>query len=170
MNKLLGCSLVLITTLVCVSSSFAAKVDIEWKNPENYRDIIAGNTEGKTQFQRTLFKELGEAFTKGGSKLPEDYRLKVVMLDIDLAGKVEQGSPVAIRTVNDFDFPRLKFYMYLYNKSNEIVLQGAQNLKEKKDKHNAFRMKGSQTSFYLEKDLIKKWFDIALIPRLAKLK
>ncbi|PCI62211.1 MAG: hypothetical protein COB35_04550 [Gammaproteobacteria bacterium] len=169
MKKILGCSFALLTVLTFTSSTFAANVEVEWKNPENYRDIVAGNTEGKNKFQQTLFTELEATFSKSAKKLPENYHMKVVMIDVDLAGQVQQGRAISMRTVNDYDFPRLKFYMYLYDQNNNIVLQGTQNLKERKDKHNAFRMKGSQTRFYLEKDLIKKWFDIALIPGVAKL-
>jgi hypothetical protein len=57
----------------------------------------------------------------------------------------------------------------LKDQSGAILLQGLQNLKERKDKHNAFRMKGSQSDFYLEKDLLEKWFDKALYPAIAKL-
>jgi len=169
MNKLLGCTIVLFSALFISQSVAAADVEIEWKNPQNYRDIVAGNTQGKTKFQKVLFSELESAFKKEAKKLPENYRMKVVMVDVDLAGQVRQGQSVSIRTVNDYDFPRLKFYMFLYDEHNKIVFQGTQNLKEKKDKHKAFRMKGSQTNFYLEKDLITKWFDIALVPSLAKL-
>ena len=58
--------------------------------------------------------------------------------------------------------------MVLRDENGSVVFQGEQNLKEKKDKHKAFRMKGSQTDFYLEKSLINKWFEGILLPAVNK--
>jgi hypothetical protein len=166
MKKILGLSL---ATLLVMQSSFAADVKVEWKNPDKYRDIVNGNTQGKSQFRSSLFSELEKTFADEAAAINNKYHLKIIMIDVDLAGQVQLGKAIEVRTVNDFDFPRLKFYLYLYDDNNNIVLQGVQNLKEKKDKHNSFRMKGSQSSFYLEKDLIKKWYKQALIPAINKL-
>ena len=151
-------------TFLLVNTAQAATVEVEWKNPDDYRDIISGNIQSKSNFRKSLFRTMAATFAKHAVNLPPDYNLKVVMIDIDLAGKVQLGRNIEIREINDHDFPRIKFNIVLTDKNDNIILQGVQNLKEQKYKHNSFRMKGSQSSFYLETDLINKWFTAHLIP------
>jgi hypothetical protein len=153
------------TSVACL----AADVEIEWKNIDNYTDIMVGNTLSKRDFKESLMRQFEETFKNYAESIPNKYHLKITMIDVDLAGTVTLGLPVEVRTVTDQDFPRLKFYVVVYDENNNIVLQGVQNLKDQNIKHSAFRMKGSQSDFYLEKDLIKKWFERALIPAINKL-
>ena len=152
-----------------VNASIAAPVEVEWKNPDKYQDIKGGTTQSKKTFRKRLFNTIEKSFTTNMTKIPEGYNLKVTFFDIDLAGKISHGLANEIRTINDFDFPRLHFYMILENEKGEILLQGEQNLKERKDKHSSFRMRGSQREFYLETMLIDKWFDQALVPGVNKI-
>ena len=145
-------------------------VEIEWKNPDKYQDISPGSSQSKKRFQNRLFKVLEKSFNENMNTAPNGYKLKVTMIDIDLAGKINRGLSNEIRMVSDHDFPRLHFYVILENEKGEIVLQGEQNLKERKDKHKSFRMKGSQTDFYLETELLNKWFELALLPKLGVVK
>ena len=165
MKKVIG-GLVLGLMALNVSAAQLGDVSVEWKEPERYQDIDQGNTQSKTTFRKRLFSTLENAFAENMEKVKGDYKLKVTMLDVDLAGRVNKGLTNEIRTIHDHDFPRLHFYIILENEKGEIVLQGEQNLKERKDKHKAFRMRGSQSEFYLETSLINKWFDQALIPAL----
>lgn len=143
-------------------------VEIDFKNPEKYQDIDPGTTQSKKTFRKRLFNTLEKSFNKNMEKVDSAYNLKVTVLDVDLAGKINRGLANEIRTINDHDFPRLHFYIILENDKGEIVLQGEQNLKERKDKHKSFRMRGSQSEFYLETSLIDKWFEKALLPALGQ--
>ena len=151
---------------VCVNVTEAATVQVEWKESDKYTDIIAGNTRSQSNFESALFKAIEGEFETQAAKLVDSYKMEVVIFDIDLAGTVALGQPIKIRKIDDSSFPRLNFYMFLYDKNNKIIFQGAQRLKERKAKHNAFRMHGSQSEFYFEKDLIEKWFNLALVPAL----
>lgn len=161
-------TLILSSLLLIGFNTNAAELKMDWVKPEQYKDIDAGG-DAKAKFQTRLFKDLEKTFQEGAAKLPQDHKLEISMLDIDLAGHVNHSAGVmARRIVTDTDFPRIIFYMVLRDKDNNIVFQGKQSLREKKLKHNSFRMKGSQSKFYMEKDIIEKWFDVALLPALAK--
>ena len=158
----------MLTMLVASPFANAADVKVEWRDLNEFTDIAHGNTQSKTKFRENLVNEITRAFEDNAARLDDRYRMEVVIFDIDLAGSVQRGLQVQVRKIEDHDFPRINFYMYVYDEKDNLILQGAQRLRERKDKHNAFRMKGSQSNFYLEKDLIKKWFDLALIPALEK--
>jgi len=144
-------------------------VSIDWVKPELYKDIDAGSGESKKKHKQKLFNAITKVFEDEAQKLPNDYKLEVSILDVDLAGEVNHGAGVnSRRIITDTDFPRIMFYMVLKDEAGKIVLQGKQSLREKKLNHSSFRMKGSQSHFFMEKDLIKKWFDVALIPAVNK--
>jgi hypothetical protein len=168
MKKLLGMLIPLVFVLDA-SASFAAPVEVEWKNPDKYQDIKPGSTQSKKTFRKRLFRAIEKSFAENMEKIPSGYNLKVTVFDVDLAGKINHGLANEIRTINDHDFPRLHFYIILENEKGDILLQGEQNLKERKDKHASFRMRGSQKEFYLETMLIDKWFDKALVPGVSKI-
>ena len=158
-----------LASMLYLPSTQAAKVDVKWQNPDKYEDIYEGTTQSKSKFRKRLYNTLEETFKLKANELPENYNLEITMLDVDLAGRVQRGLPAEVRTIADSDFPRLHFYMILRDSQGNIVLQGEQNLKERKDKHSAFRMYGSQSEFYLEAILIEKFFDMVLIEAVNKL-
>jgi len=165
--KIINISLV---TLAFIFSAYstAATVSVDWVSPEKYQDIDAGGS-GKNKFKTKLFNELESVFNKEAKELPENYKLEISMLDLDLAGVVDHSQGVmARRVISDGDFPRVIFYMILRDEKGNIVLQGKQSLREKKLKHNRFRMQGSQSDFFMEKAVIEKWFKQALLPAIAK--
>lgn len=168
MKKLIGMLIPLVFALDA-SASLAAPIEVEWKNPDKYQDIAPGSTQSKTKFRKRLFNTIEKSFSENMSKMPAGYNLKVTVFDVDLAGKINRGLTNEIRTISDHDFPRLHFYIILENEKGDILLQGEQNLKERKDKHASFRMRGSQQEFYLETMLIDTWFDKALVPGVNKI-
>lgn len=168
MKKLLT---LIATALICLSAQ-AAEVKVEFVKKEQFKDIDSGANQSQARFEEKLFSVLERTFKKQGEKqLPKDMTLDISVLDIDLAGHVARGLGMGqdIRQVSDKDFPRILFYMILRDKNNNIVFQGRQNLKNNDMKHGEFRMKGSQSDFYMETMLIDKWFDQALVPAVNRL-
>ncbi|MCG7531296.1 DUF3016 domain-containing protein [Psychrobium sp. MM17-31] len=164
-------STLIATALFCLSAQ-AAEVKVEFVKKEQFKDIDSGANQSQARFEEKLFSVLESTFKKQGEKqLPKDMTLDVSVLDIDLAGHVARGLGMGqdIRQVSDKDFPRILFYMILRDKNNNIVFQGRQNLKNNDMKHGEFRMKGSQSDFYMETMLIDKWFDQALVPAVNRL-
>ena len=150
----------------------AADVKVEFLKKEQFKDIDSGANQSQARFEERLFSEFESMFKKHGEKqLPDDMTLDISILDIDLAGHVARGLGMGqdIRQVTDTDFPRILFYMILKDKNKNIVFQGRQNLKNEEMKHGEFRMKGSQSDFYMERMLIDKWFDKVLVPAVNKL-
>ena len=156
-------------TMTLTANASSSKINVEFKSPENYHDIYQGDMTSKKKYRKRIFNTLEKAFAENAKRIPRGYSLDVTVLDIDLAGKVDRGSSNAIRKITDHDFPRLHFYVVLKNRKGEIVLQGEQNLKERKSKHNAFRSHGSQKQFYLETMLVDKWFETAFLPAVNKI-
>ena len=114
MKKLLGMLIPLVFVLDA-SASFAAPVEVEWKNPDKYQDIKPGSTQSKKTFRKRLFRAIEKSFAENMEKIPSGYNLKVTVLDVDLAGKINHGLANEILTINDHDFPRLHFYIILEN-------------------------------------------------------
>jgi len=166
MKKLL--MLLLIASVSSVTQ--AASVSVDFVKTDQYKDIDSGGNQSQNRFEGKLFSIIEKSFSENAAALPGDMSLDISVLDIDLAGAVAHGLGFGadIRQVTDKDFPRLLFYMVLKDKNGEIVFQGRQNLRERKLRHTAFRMKGSQTDFYMETALIDKWFESVLTPAVAK--
>jgi len=163
--------IVAVASIVLSLSVQAASVSVEFVKKELYQDIDSGGNQSQPRFEERLFNVIKSSFEKNAEKLPKDLTLKVSVLDIDLAGAVAHGLGMGqdIRQVSDKDFPRVLFYMILEDKDGKIVFQGRQNLKEKRLSHQDFRMKGSQSDFFMETALVSKWFDGVLVPAVAKL-
>jgi len=163
--------IVAVASIVLSLSVQAASVSVEFVKKEQYQDIESGSNQSQPRFEERLFNVIKSSFEKNSEKLANDLVLKVSVLDIDLAGTVAHGLGMGknIRHVSDRDFPRMLFYMILEDKNGNIVFQGRQNLKEKRISHKDFRMKGSQSDFFLETALVSKWFDGVLVPAVARL-
>lgn len=162
--KLLTASLVVLS-----SSAYAATVNVEWRDMDSFTDIVEGNTQSRKNFRQRIQDELTQAFQEQIAKSSDSLIINITVIDVDLAGEVSQGLAVKIRQVRDQDFPRLKFILEIKDSDGQTLHASVQNIKEKAAKHSAFRMKGSQSDFYLEKQLIEKWSEEMLLPSLVEL-
>ncbi|MGB0835074.1 MAG: DUF3016 domain-containing protein [Psychrobium sp.] len=169
MKKLMLASVLGLCSLAAQASE--SNVSVEFVQSERYQDINASGNQNQARYQERLFKTLEKQFQESANDLPNGMTLDVKVLDIDLAGSVAMGLGMGqdIRQVSDKDFPRILFYVVLKDQNGKILLQGKQNLRDANLRHNEFRLRGSQSDFYMETAIVKKWFDGALIPAVAKL-
>lgn len=169
MKKLLLASVIGLASVAANANE--SSISVDFLNADRYQDIHASGNQNQARFQEKLFKTLEKQFQQSASDLPDGLTMDVKVLDIDLAGAVAIGLGMGqdIRQVSEKDFPRVLFYVVLKDETGKILLQGKQNLRDGNLRHNEFRLRGSQSDFYMETALIKKWFEGALMPAIAKL-
>ena len=142
------------------ASSLAATAQVNWVNPDNYRDLEPGHSDSKTNFQKRFFKSLEKHIQKlAKENLPPNYTLAVAVYDVDLSGSLNMGSSYAgmkmMRMVGEDQPPAIELGYIVVDENNKEVLKGAKFLK---DKNFRWRRKQSK-EFFHEKKLIEKWFN-----------
>jgi hypothetical protein len=140
------------------------EVEIEWDNPEKYRDVRPSN-ESRKRFRDSTFKRINEYMNKLALALPENKKLLMKVSDLDLAGEVFPASFVGlghstsdVRVIKSIDIPRMKFSYQLLDESGQVLQQADVNLKDMSflDRSNhSFR---SEPLRY-EKNMLKRWFE-----------
>jgi len=160
MNKL---NVVLITllSLVFTSNVTAATSEVKWNNPDDYRDIHAGEGH-RSKFKVNVFATLDKHIAKLVEKLPDNQKLMIQVSDLDLAGDVNAGGIRRIRIVKELFFPRIKFSYQLVDENNNEISTGEVNLKDMN-----FMMSSSlryRNDFLgYEKQMLDDWFYKTLI-------
>jgi len=172
MQKLLF-SLLASTLMLSSHAALAkAEVEIEWKEPKNYRDIRPANGT-KAGFQKRIFKQLEEHIHKLAQDLPDGQKLSLVVTDVDLAGQVWPGHFVGIDTASDvrlikrIDIPRMTFSYKLTDGNGAVVQEGEAKIKDmafQDRSHRSF----SNDSLRYEKTMLRHWFQDTFPNMLAK--
>lgn len=165
-SKLLSLLLPSLTVVLTMTSSTtkAAEVEVEWRSPEKYRDIHAG--EGfQDDYQEGVFFNLDKHFKKLAKKLPEKNRLKIIVTDLDLAGDVHSGSIDLIRIVSNPYPPRISFdYQYLDSR-NKVILAESVNYRDVSFMAGSTRYRGHYLAH--EKKLLDRWFKKEFLKKLT---
>lgn len=141
-----------------------AQVEINWENPEEYRDVRP-TMESRVKFREHTFEQLQEYLQKLAEKLPDDQKLVLNVTNLDLAGEVWPASFVGfghsandVRVVKSIDIPRMSFTYKLMNTAEELIREGDVDLKDMAfmDRSNRFF---SSESLRYEKNMLKNWFN-----------
>jgi hypothetical protein len=160
MIPLMASSLLLCSTQVLSQ----AQVEINWENPEDYRDVRP-TMESRVKFREHTFEQLQAYLQKLAEKLPDDQKLVLNVTNLDLAGQVWPASFVGlgnsasdIRVVKNIDIPRMSFTYKLLNTADEVIQEGDVELKDMAfmDRSNRFF---SSESLRYEKNMLKNWFN-----------
>jgi hypothetical protein len=137
----------------------AAEVNVTWTNPDEYRDIHAGNG-SKKHFRKTTFKELEKHISKLAKKLPDNQKLEIEVTNIDLAGDVNIGGVRQLRIIKDIYYPRFEFEFKLLAADDTIILTKKENIKDMGFMvHNHLKYRNQSLGF--EKQLLDEWFQKA---------
>lgn len=139
-----------------VSTSFAADVEVEWTNPDKYRDIDAGDSHRK-HFKERTFKSFEKHFNKLAQSLPAEQKLVINVTDVDLAGDVNFGGIHRIRIIKSIYFPRMEFSYKLLDAEKNIIKEDELSLKDMSFMIGT-RLKYSNESLSYEKDMLDDWF------------
>lgn len=134
----------------------AAEVNVTWTNPDEYRDINAGNG-SKKNFRKSTFKDLEKHISKLAKALPENQKLEIEVTNIDLAGDVHIGGVRQLRIIKDIYYPRFEFEFKLLAADDTVILTKKENIKDMGfmiNNHLKYRNK----SLGFEKQLLDEWF------------
>jgi len=160
--KILRLPLILFGGLLLLAPALqAAQVNLNWQQPENYRDIEAGNLGSNIKYQQRVIDQLGEYIQEAADKyLAPDQRLNMTITDIDLAGDVRYfftRFPEGVRVVSDVYFPSIEFSYELLDGNNKLVISGEENVKDMGFLFSGTHMVRNAPLGY-EKRMIDNWF------------
>lgn len=158
-NKMITGAVFSLATLFS-AGTLAASAQVNWVNPDSYRDLEPGHSDSKSNFQTRFFKSLEKHIQKlAKENLPPNYTLAVAVYDVDLSGSINMGSSYSglkmMRYVGEDQPPAIELGYIVVDENNKEVAKGAKLLQ---DKDFRWRRKQSQ-EFHHEKKLIEKWFD-----------
>lgn len=157
------CSLLFIVTLYIspslLHSAEAGTVEVKWQDPDSYKDIRHGNSH-KTKFRENLFAHVEQHLEKLVEKLPEQSKLKLKVIDLNLAGDVRYNFSMSqdIRIVQHIYWPSIEFeYQLLGNQ--QLINSETVKLKDMAFMDRGGRSRLNHDSYYYEKRMLTEWFD-----------
>lgn len=160
MVPLIASSLLLCSTQVLSQ----AQVEINWENPEKYRDVRP-TMESRIKFREHTFEQIEEYLQKLAAKLPDDQKLMLNVTNLDLAGQVWPASFVGfgnsasdVRVVKSIDIPRMSFTYKLVNTAGELIQEGDVDLRDMAFMDRSNRFFNSESLRY-EKNMLRSWFN-----------
>ena len=160
-------------SLVSLQAVSKADVEINWQNPENYRDVTP-TAQTRKSFREQVFSQLGEYMEKLAETLPDQQKLQITVTNLDLAGQVWPASFVGlgnsasdVRIIKNIDIPRISFSYSLQTNGNEVLKQGEVELKDMAFMDRPSRFFDSDNLRY-EKTMLKDWFEETFPVEVAK--
>ena len=149
MKLILGC-----LALGFASLAASATVSVVFAHPENYADMPFGSHD-----KQEIMESLQRHFDKLGATLPSGQDLKVEILDIDLAGRIEP----AARASRDFrilrggaDWPSISL-RYSLEAQGKVLKSGEERIADMSYLQGYNRYSASENLRY-EKKMLDRWF------------
>ncbi len=153
----------LVAVSLCLTMTMAARaadVEIEWFEPEKYRDIRSG-VESRKSFQDRVIAALTGYFEDAAAAtLPADQTLYLKITDVDLAGDVEYfffRFSMGVRVMRDIYFPSIEFNYVLEDPDGNLLKSGEENIKDMGYLFSG-RFYINDPPFDYEKRMIDDWF------------
>ncbi|MEP7156046.1 MAG: DUF3016 domain-containing protein [Betaproteobacteria bacterium] len=147
-------SLYAIVAVVTFAGAAHASVTVKFIDPDKYGDMPFAASDKKD-----VMDDLQKHFEKLGAALPAGQDLKIDVLDIDLAGRVEPGT----RAMRDLrimrgsaDWPVIKLRYSL--ESNGKVLKSGDEHVADQNYMMGFNHYNSGESLRYEKQMLDRWF------------
>jgi hypothetical protein len=147
--------------LLLASAAATAEVTVQFVQPENYPDMPFSPVD-----RDAILKDIGDYFTKLGKNLPEGTDLRIDVLDLDLAGRLEPSRRGAhdLRILRGgADWPRMKLH-YSVESGGKVVNSGDAQLQDMDYQARGNRVSGSEPLRY-EKQMIDDWYYKTIAPR-----
>jgi len=150
---------------ICLFAGFSvaepAKVNINWSNPDDYKDIQKSAGESEQTFRERIASNIQAHMDKLATGLPEDSALEMNVTNLTLAGNVRTSGPggsyEAVRVVEDGYRARMSFSYQLLDASGQSVKQGEENLKSPMTGGSISRTAKNEP-FEIEKKMLTRWF------------
>lgn len=147
-------TLLLAVAIGCGLGNAIATVTVTFTQPERYTDMPFASWD-----RERVMKELQNHFDKLGAKLPQGQDLKVEVLDIDLAGRIEPQS----RFGNDIrvlkgraDWPTISL-RYSVESQGKVLGSGEARIDDKSYLDHFNRYSANEPLRY-EKRMLDEWF------------
>ena len=140
----------------------AAKVELQWQDPAQFRDIRSTDI-GQKAFQARVMEELEEQFRREADQLADDQTLFIAVEDVDLAGEIEyfhRGYPFGLRVIRRLDSPSLKLRYELRAADDTVLAAGAGRVRDPGFRSTTL-MPVDRSMLKYEKALISDWYDEA---------
>jgi hypothetical protein len=164
MKKLILPTILGALSLLSQTAYSKAEVEINWQNPEKYRDVQP-TMQGRKSFREQTFADLQEYIEKLAENLPDGQKLLMTVKNLDLAGQVWPASFVGlgnsssdVRVVKSIDIPRMRFDYQLLDKTGQVLRQAEVDLKDMAFMDRSNRLFSSENLRY-EKNMLKSWFE-----------
>lgn len=144
-------------SLALSGNAFAASAELTLKDYKSFYDVREGNYT-RSGFQELIQSHFTEHFSELANQLPENFILKIVVTDIDLAGDVRVASMNGLRIYKNNYPPRMNFTYQLLDdkgkeiKSNEVIV------KELGYMSTRAPLKYRNKLFGYEKNMLDDWF------------
>lgn len=156
--------------LVVSMPAWAGDVEINWVEPEKYRDIRGGEVNQK-RFQAQVIAALTAYFEEAAARtLAADQTLHLNITDVDLAGDVEYfffRFPMEIRVMRDVYFPSIEFSYELRDANGELIMSGQENLRDMGYLYSG-QYYLNDPPFDFEKRMIDDWFNRSFSGEIAQ--
>ncbi|HYD81315.1 MAG TPA: DUF3016 domain-containing protein [Paucimonas sp.] len=140
--------------LLASASASSASVTISYVQPENFEDLPWSELD-----KEYVLKDLQRHFAKLGAKLPADRNLKLEIVDVDLAGRMEHRIrfPGEIRVMRGgTDWPRIDL-RYTLESNGKVIDQGTDHIEDMVYLTSVTKYSSSDPLRY-EKKMIDRWF------------
>lgn len=145
------------------------RVNISWHDVENYKDINPAE-ETVARFNKRMFSSFERQFVQLAKKLPEGYTMKVVVTDVDLAGRVlptNKGSLRLTRVIEHNFKPSISLSFAVFNAEGKQVLSSQDVNLDSKVTHRAPRRQHMHREFSYDNYFVKKWFNDSVLPQVV---
>ncbi|VVO42970.1 DUF3016 domain-containing protein [Pseudomonas fluorescens] len=154
---------VLLVMMGSMTQPFAAttSVEVNFKNPESFRDASLNTTGDETGADDYVMKELRSSLEQLGKRyLQPGQVLQIEVSDIDLAGRFEPWHVNAsqVRFMRDITWPSMKLH-YVLKQNDQTIRQADAQLSDKFYLQRPGRAANSDR-LYAEKAMLADWFRI----------
>jgi len=152
---------VIAASLLLASAAASADVTVNFVKPDNYPDMPFSPVD-----RDAVLKDISDYFVKLGRNLPEGTDLRIDVLDLDLAGRLEPsrrgGRDLRILR-GGADWPRMTLH-YTIEAGGKVVNSGDATLQDMNYQSNG-RLTSDSDPLRYEKHMIDTWFYKEVAPR-----
>lgn len=142
----------------------ASKVSITWEKPAGYTDLM----KNQHQDPHLKLKKLDKIWQVTAKQLPDNYRLKVIVHDVDLAGDY-RNSTVDARYFSDVYYPKMNFSYQVYDQTGKVVIAADNISIEDKAFLSRSTFKARSVEYYFEQKMLHDWVKADVVAKLSGL-
>ncbi|MBW8192143.1 DUF3016 domain-containing protein [Neiella marina] len=143
------------------------KMQLQWHEWDNYRDINEGRHETATKFRTRVFAELGETIATNADKLPDGWILQMLVIDVDLAGDTSAQTAAGMRGLRVFKHgfnPAMSIKYAVLDEQQNVVIEGAEVLSNRNYMNGKGSFAFNRDKLAYDKEIIDSWFADELLP------